>query len=181
MRILRACLWLVPALGMLGGCAAVPGPVLANAGVNVAASQSGGFSSGSLQGTYIATFEDAQRAVRSTAEELLYGFRLHTINTWGETTFLIPRNGDSIRVRITVHTPKVVSIGVRVGLFGDQPVSRMMLAQIEQRLMAPPATEAAPDAKPEPEPEPTAVIPQPEPQPLIPPLPDPQPPPDPPR
>ncbi len=139
---------------LLSACAAVPGPMLANAGVNMATNSGGSFISGSMENTFVLPLDPVQAAVRETAEDLRYQFIVHSTSRTSRTFYLRPERGESFRVRIIQHTPTVTTISVRVGLLGDQNLSRFLMAEIERRLperpveTRPPAAPAPPPAVP---------------------------------
>lgn len=118
----------------MGACAAVPAPVL-NAGVNAATSEGSLFSS-SVQSTYAVPLEVLRAAAIDAGESLEYAVKKHSESGSSCTYYFVPRRGDSIRIVIVQHTPVVATIRIRVGLLGDQSLSRFVLAEIEKRLRA---------------------------------------------
>lgn len=120
------------ACAALGACAAVPAPVL-NAGVNAATSEGSLFSS-SVQSTYAVPLGVLRDAAIHAGESLEYTVKKHSESESSCTYYFVPRRGDSIRIIIVQHTPVVATIRIRVGLLGDQSLSRFVLAEIEKRL-----------------------------------------------
>ncbi len=117
---------------VLCACAAVPAPVL-NAGVNAATSEGSLFSS-SMQSTYAVPLEVLRTATVQAGESLEYTVKRHAESESSCTYYFVPRRGDSIRIIIVQHTPVVATIRIRVGLLGDQSLSRFVLTEIEKRL-----------------------------------------------
>ncbi len=125
---------LLVAATLLSGCAAVPMPILANAGVNMAQTGTAAFVSGSMQTACKLPLEIVRQACLDAGESLQFKIRLHSSSPTDCTYFLTPVRGDAIRIRIIQHTPTLTSISIRVGLLGDQNLSRFLLAEIERKL-----------------------------------------------
>ncbi|MFO0830769.1 MAG: DUF3568 family protein [Phycisphaerales bacterium] len=118
----------------LGSCTAIPAPMLASAGMNAAASSGGSFISGSMENTFVLPLATVAGTVEYVGADLRYKVRLHSVSRTTRTYFFVPENGDALRVRLTQHTPVVTTISIRVGLLGDQNLSRFLLSEIERQL-----------------------------------------------
>ncbi len=119
----------------LGGCAA---PVIvASAGLSVAQYGASSFISGRLDAARRVSLEQAFAATRAAMTPL--GFEPTGITEPGEkSAYLATRESDgtSITIRLTRVSPAVSRIEIRVGLFGDQTLSRLILANIDEQLRA---------------------------------------------
>lgn len=108
--------------------------MLASAGVNAAANSGGSFISGSMENTFVLPLDAVAATVEKVGADLQYGVRLHSSSRTSRTYYFRPQHGDALRVRLTQHTPTVTTISIRVGLLGDQNLSRFLLGEVERGL-----------------------------------------------
>lgn len=119
----------VPALliSLVASCA--PPFLFANAGVSLAEAGSSAFVEGELRSARKVTLETADRAFTLALENLQFpverraegdGFVYLTADQYGD---------DNIQIRLTSRSPAVTSIKIRVGVFGNLAISRLVMEE----------------------------------------------------
>ena len=150
-------LWMLLIALTLQGCAAVPIAVLGTAlGVGATAVSTGAsvYSLGKLNSAELATADQVRHAAEQAAAEL--GFRILSggFDERGlDYTFhWVDAQGATVDVIVQERAARLTRLRIDVGLFGNEPTSRLILARIRARLpladapFAEPTTRAA-DAK----------------------------------
>jgi hypothetical protein len=136
----RAAIALV--LAVLPGCVAPT--IIASAGANALQAGTAAFINGELDAAQIAPLEDALAAAVGTLQDLKFG-AIHTRR--GEhsvTVYAQETNGREVRIILVPRSPLVTKINIRVGLMGDQAISRLLLAEVQARCPAVPEPSALP-------------------------------------
>lgn len=126
---------LIPCLGwILPGCAA-PG-VLVTAAVPVAELGTSAFANGELSAAYKYPLPQVDAAAEAALAEL--GFRVLRRDKTERKVYFAAEDsrGTEISLRLDAITAQVTGVRIRVGVFGDQALSRLLLSDIEQRLTA---------------------------------------------
>jgi hypothetical protein len=132
-----AVLVLVAFLPALGGCAV---PVLfASAGVAAARAGSSAYISGELESAEVTEMATLFQIIQEVMIEDL-GFEIDIAMAGNSYAYIHTRESQGRRIRINLErkSPVVTKINIRVGLFGDQPMSRLILGAIQARTPAPP-------------------------------------------
>lgn len=127
---LIALLWIVG----VSGCAAVPVPILASAGVGVAQFGTGAFINGELQAAFHAPLATVHNAVLQAATELGYPVLRERLEEQDSVVSLQTSGNKTIRIDLFSSSPVVTRINIRVDVFGDQAVSRLLAGRIAQVL-----------------------------------------------
>ena len=128
----------------LGACAA-PVPIL-NAGVNVAQSGTAAFFGGELEFALAHPIDDVNAAVLATGNDLGYTVKQRNSSFSVRSVTLKPVTGNFVFVTLYSNTAVVTQVRIRVGLTGNEAVSRLILREIEGRLLKSNATTPAPEA-----------------------------------
>jgi hypothetical protein len=119
----------------LAGCAA---PIIvATAGLSVAQYGASSYINGRLDAARRVPIEDAFKA--TTAAMAPLGFEPTDVREPGEDTAYVAtreHDGTAITVRLTRISPAVCKIEIRIGVFGDQSLSRLIMANIDEQLRA---------------------------------------------
>ncbi|MCC6661175.1 MAG: DUF3568 family protein [Phycisphaerales bacterium] len=138
MRILAGLFMLLPVL--CGGCA---GPLLLPAGMSALEASTMGlnaleggsavWSRRTLASDEAAAFADAITAADRAINRLEFT-RGQTLIEDGTAEFNVRDRDKDITIRLTSRTPRVTKIKIRVGLFGDQSLSLLILNAIKLEL-----------------------------------------------
>jgi hypothetical protein len=135
-RVLAAALVLV-VFPLLSGCAV---PVLfASAGVAAARAGSSAYVSGELESAEVTEMGVLFQVVQDALTEDL-GFEIDIARAGDNYAYIhtSENQGRKIRVNLERKSPIVTKVNIRVGLLGDQPMSRLVLGAIQARTPAPP-------------------------------------------
>lgn len=126
-------------LTLLGTAAALSAcePVTATTiGMNVARSGAAFYSSGKIYAVRIADFDDVVGAVRDTAAALAMSFEEEDVDDDRAMLKYEDDDGATILIVINRKTEVLTAFRVDVGAFGSEPLARLFLAQVEERLEA---------------------------------------------
>lgn len=114
----------------LAGCAA---PItIVSAGLGVAQAGTAAFTEGKLSTAWEATLCETHDAARAALQSLEYGNiqgELHERNAWVNGREM---EGRLIEITLVSSSANVTSIRIRVGFWGDQPISRIILDQMRE-------------------------------------------------
>ncbi len=109
-----------------------------SAGLSVAQFGANEFIRGELKSVHIAKFRTCYESAMDAMNQLEFvkvegsaGEKVATITAWD-------LGGRHIRIMITKKTESVTEFNIRVGAFGNLPMSRVILASIQSRLPDPP-------------------------------------------
>ena len=125
--------------GPLGGCAALPLAALGTViGVGASAVSTGAsvYSLGKLDSAELATADATRHAVEHAADELSYHVDDAGYPGKGEAYVYHWRDTRDSKVEITVlpRTATVTALRINVGVFGSEPVARLILERVRHRL-----------------------------------------------
>jgi hypothetical protein len=129
-----------------GGCAA---PIVATAGLSVAQFGASSYLNGKLDAARRVPIEAAFKATRDAMTPMAFEITEERgPSDDNDLAYLATkeRDGTAITVRLTRVSNAVCKIEIRVGVFGDQTLSRLILANIDQQLRS--AGYATPDDEP---------------------------------
>ena len=116
----------------LGGCL---GPeVAATAGGTVAQTGATAFIGGELHKAYKLPMEQVAEAARAAIESLKLRPGVDRINEHSIYLMAREENGREISMRLEPVSPVVTRLKIRVGVWGDQSVSDLVLHEIEARI-----------------------------------------------
>lgn len=135
---------LVAVTFMLGGCAAPT--VIASAGANALQQGTSAFINGELDAAQIASLETVYKAGLDALGDLQFPITSSRLNKSSAGITSKEINGRAIRIELNAKSPIVTKINIRVGILGDQAISRLLLAEIQARCPA------IPEPAPQPEP-----------------------------
>lgn len=93
-----------------------------------------GYVSGDLNATLESTFDQVVAAADMTIAENSITQVSRTPEPHQVQYVLKTLQGDKVQVTVTRATKGTTAISIRVGLFGDEPLSRQILNEIESRL-----------------------------------------------
>ncbi len=131
--------------------ACAPPVLFANAGVSLAEAGTSAFIEGELRAARKQPLEDVHRAY----EGALLRLNFPIVRQMVEENYVFISadqvNQDEIQVRLTRHSPTVTAIRIRVGVFGDQAIARLIMEEAES---------GAPDGSAPPAPEPVITPPR---------------------
>lgn len=114
--------------------------IAATAGITAAQVGASEYAHGDLESAHAASFEAVYVASIAAIEDM--GF-LKVNAGIGERVATIRAQdvgGRSITIEMKRRTAVVTTMGIRIGVFGDQPLSRLVLGNIQARLPAVPMT-----------------------------------------
>lgn len=120
----------------LAGCAPVPEPFI-SAGITVAQAGTAAFLGGEMQASLRHSIRDVHVACREALASLQLPIEYDELSEKEGTITARELGGRLIELRIRPVSPVVTSLRIKVGTFGDQPLSRLMLDDITNRLGAP--------------------------------------------
>lgn len=130
-RTLAAILLAAAAAGS-SGCL---GPDIAlTAGVNVARAGAGAYIGGELIQAFSTPMSEVVDATRCALAQL--EFQPGTEREGGASYFFLVREhcGREIAIRVETVTPNVSRIKIRVGIWGDHPLSQLILREVEETM-----------------------------------------------
>jgi hypothetical protein len=124
-RVLAALLVIAP-LAWTFGCIAV---AAAGAGAGTVA-----YIRGELEGSVNAPLDAADRATNRAAEQLRFAKINEGSDALARIITLRTAEDKKIEVRLTRTSETITRVRIRVGLFGDEPLSRLLLEKIQANL-----------------------------------------------
>jgi hypothetical protein len=124
-RTLAALLMLAP-IAWTTGCIAV---AAAGAGAGTVA-----YIRGELEGSLNASVDAADRAANRAAEQLRFAKINEGSDALSRIITLRTAEDKKIEVRLTHTSDTITRVRIRVGLFGDEPLSRLVLEKIQANL-----------------------------------------------
>lgn len=144
-------------LPSLSGCLA-PAAV-ASAGLSAAQTGATAWLEGDLVGTYNEMYPDMVWACEAAAQRLALSVRVRRLDPEVFFLYLEDDNGVDVDIQVNRRTARLCQIEIRVGVWGNKPLSALMMSTIERELerrqgqanteTVPPATPvAAPDKNP---------------------------------
>lgn len=142
---------IVPGLLAVFLPACAPPVLFANAGVSLAEAGTSAFIEGELRAARKQPLEDVHRAY----EGALLRLNFPIVRQMVEENYIFISadqvNQDEIQVRLTRHSPTVTAIRIRVGVFGDQAIARLIMEEAESATPdgSAPATPTPPTSAPE--------------------------------
>lgn len=115
-------------------CGCVGPDIVATAGFSAAQAGVSEFKKGSLRTAWEVELETLFPVAHSALRRL--GYTIEGERVKGKEWFLASReiDGTAIEIYMRRSSPKVTSISIRVGLFGDQPLSRLIADTIDREL-----------------------------------------------
>ena len=124
-------LLLAGVLGALSSCAA---PVVMTAGVTAAQAGTMAFANGDLETAQRVPLGAAFAAAHRALDRLALPIEKETL--YPEVAFLTATLGDGRRIKIVLEreSPVLTKFTLRVGAFGDQPISRVVMTQIQEEM-----------------------------------------------
>jgi len=127
----------VPLLGLaaiaLPGCL-TPFDFAANAGLGVAQAGTSSFIQGTLQAAFDKPMEKVVEASRRALADLGYEVTREDAGTHYAQLQGSQFHGSSIVLKLRKSSETVTGLSIRVGLWGDNAVSRLILIEIEKKL-----------------------------------------------
>lgn len=120
----------------LWGCL-TPFDLAANAGLGVAQAGTSSF----IQGTLTAAFGEPMVKIADASRRALVRLGYEITREDSGTFYMVIQgdqsDGSDIVVKLRESSPTVTGLSIRVGLWGDNAVSRLILAEIEKELAVP--------------------------------------------
>jgi hypothetical protein len=125
----------------MGGCLAFPAMFATTMGAGVSAVQAGtaSFIGGELESAEATEMHVLYEIIQEVLVEEL-AFEVTAARAGENYAYIHTREtqGRTIRITLERKSPIVTKLNIRVGWFGDQPMSRIVLGAIQSRLPAPP-------------------------------------------
>jgi hypothetical protein len=132
MRRTLAALLCAPALAVLTGCAA---PVFFVTPLfNVAQAGTSAFVSGELQAAYRVPLDQAYNVVLDALANLSYPIKQQSLDEMRAYVQTEEPDGRDVDIRLKKSSEIVTRVNIRVGIWGDQAVSRLVMEQIERKI-----------------------------------------------
>lgn len=117
----------------LPGCL-TPFDLAANAGLGVAQVGSSSFTQGTLQAAFDKPIGKVVEASRSAMTRLGYEITREDTGTHYAQLQSAQSDGSSIMLKFRKSSESVTGLSIRVGLWGDSAVSRLILLEVEKEL-----------------------------------------------
>jgi hypothetical protein len=119
---------------MLAGCVAPA--MVATAGLSVAQTGAATWLEGDLVGTYNEEYPDMVWACDAAAKQLALNVRVRRVDE--KSAYMYFEDDDGVDVDITLkrRTSRLCQITIRVGVWGNKPLSSLFLGMVEQQLSA---------------------------------------------
>lgn len=124
---------LASATGVLCGCL-TPFDFAANAGLGVAQAGTSSFIQGTLQAAFDKPMEKVFAASKQALEHLGYEITREDTGVHYAQLQGVQSDGSSIVIKLRKSSEAVTGLSIRVGLWGDNAVSRLILEEIEENL-----------------------------------------------
>lgn len=119
----------------MGGCA--PPMMLASAGFQALSNGTAVYVNGELEVAYRIPFDTVWTATQNAFREMEFQITDARIRTPTKALlFAEEESGRSTSVAVTLRTPMVTKVTIRVGFVGDQSLSRLMMDRIEAHMVA---------------------------------------------
>ena len=138
-----------PAVLCATGCL-TPFDFAANAGLGIAQAGTSSFIQGTLQSAIDRPMEQVFEASKSALAKLGYESTREDIREFYAELQSNQSDGSTIVIKLKKSSPKVTGVSIRVGIWGDNAVSRLIFLEIEKELEINPG--ASPAAEPIPKP-----------------------------
>jgi hypothetical protein len=113
--------------------------VVASAGASALQYGTAAFINGELEAAHVADLPTVYEAALSTIRDLRFKEDYLALND--RTAYLHVREmtGRKIKIFLEARSPAVTKINIRIGVWGDQAISRLLLGEIQARCPAVPA------------------------------------------
>ena len=123
---------LCASLLLLAGCVAPA--MVATAGLSVAQSGAATWLEGDLVGTYNEEYPDMVWACDAAAKQLALTMRVRRVDDSLAYMYFEDDDGVDIDVTLKRRTSRLCQIKIRVGVWGNKPLSSLFLGLVEQQL-----------------------------------------------
>lgn len=146
----RFCPWIVLAVTSAGllvapGCL-TPFDFAANAGLGLAQAGTSSFIQGTLQAAVDRPMEQVLEASKRALTKLGYESTRHDLSDFYAQLQSNQSDGSTIVIKLKKSSPKVTGVSIRVGVWGDNAVSRLIFLEIEKELGLRPGVSPSPPA-----------------------------------
>ncbi len=123
---------------LLGACAlaACAPPMILVGTFSAVQTGAAAYINGQIKAAYSIPFEQVLGAADEALAVLEYPVRSRAVRAASATLLADEIDGRDITIIITKRSERVTKIRIRVGTIGDQVVSRLILAEIQNRLIA---------------------------------------------
>jgi hypothetical protein len=128
-----------PAVLCASGCL-TPFDFAANAGLGIAQAGTSSFIQGTLQSAVDRPMEQVFEAAKRALAKLGYESTREDISEFYAQLQSNQSDGSTIVIKLKKSSPKVTGVSIRVGLWGDNAVSRLIFIEIEKELGITPGT-----------------------------------------
>ena len=118
----------------VAGCVAPA--MVATAGLSVAQTGAATWLEGDLVGTYNEEYPDMVWACDAAAKQLALTTRVRRVDEKLSFMYFEDDNGVDIDITLKRRTPRLCQITIRVGMWGNKPLSSLFLGMVEQQLSA---------------------------------------------
>lgn len=136
-----------PMLVAAPGCL-TPFDFAANAGLGIAQAGTSSFIQGTLQSAVDRPMEDVFEAAKRALAKLGYETTREDLTEFYAQLQGNQSDGSSIVIKLKKSSPKVTGVSIRVGLWGDNAVSRLIFLEIEKELGVSVSPQPRGDAEP---------------------------------
>lgn len=121
-------------LATLAGCVAPA--MVATAGFSVAQTGAASWFEGDLIGTYNEEYPDMVWACDAAAKQLALTTRVRRVDEKSAYMYFEDDEGVDIDITLKRRTARLCQITIRVGVWGNKPLSSLFLGMVEQQLSA---------------------------------------------
>lgn len=150
---------LCASFAIVAGCVAPA--MVATAGLSVAQSGAATWLEGDLVGTYNEEYPDMVWACDAAAKQLALTTRVRRVDDKYAYMYFEDDDGIDIDITLRRRTARLCQITIRVGVWGNKPLSSLFLGMVEQHLSArhaetrkpEPTSETKTESSPEPKPD----------------------------
>jgi hypothetical protein len=139
--------WAALALVVLAVPACAP-TVVATAGFGALQAGAESFINGELESAQFCSIETVRKASMEALQALQFKVISERHDERSASINAQELHGRSIRIKLSAKSPVVTKTNVRVGLMGDQVMSRLIMGEIQARCPAAPAADTPEEPKP---------------------------------
>lgn len=121
---------------LIGTCGCAPPLIFANAGMSLAEAGTSAFIEGELRAARRTPIDRMTRSYKLALESLYFPIMTERIED--DRAYLVAdqNGGDDIEVKLTRNSDMVTSVRIRIGVFGDQAIARLVMEEAEKYLNA---------------------------------------------
>lgn len=139
-------------VGLWSCVAAASAPIVASAGMTALQTGSAAFINGQLESACVVPLERMYQIVLDTVHDLNFPVSYQTLGPRTAYVYVHETSGREIKFYLEQRSTIVTKLNIRVGMWGDQAISRLLLEEVQARSPAVPPPASVPLQEPPPGP-----------------------------